>query len=132
MHYERKQSEPLSRLRERGWGEGRLLAKNAAFTLLSVLQLKKIRLNRTLDLQRHRVATAVAGLAGLYADPAFLHGILFHVIALDAVETDANTTLQGFSIVERTLRVDRQMIGRGIAHRDSWVQATVADFCRTG
>gem|GEM_PF-3242071 len=27
MHSERKQSEPLSRARERGWGEGKLLAK---------------------------------------------------------------------------------------------------------
>jgi len=25
MHYKRKQSEPPSRLRERGWGEGKLL-----------------------------------------------------------------------------------------------------------
>src|SRR6185437_8304429 len=81
------------------------------------LLFQEIRLDLALDLDGHRIAATVTGLAGLHADPAFADRVFLDVVALDIVEAHADAALQGLRIVEGAGRVDRQVVGRGIAHR---------------
>ena len=76
----------------------------------------QIRFDGALQLDRHRIAAPIDRLAGDDAHPTFADAILFNVVAVDAVETDADAALQEFLIEERALRIVAQPVGEGVAH----------------
>ena len=84
-----------------------------AFTLRRSLEP---RLDRAVELDRQRITLAVGLLAELDADPAFGDAVFLDVTALVALEADADATLEQLGVEMRALRVDREPVGRGIAH----------------
>lgn len=76
----------------------------------------EIRLDGALELHGHGITMAIDGFAGDDAHPAFADAILFDIVALDAVEADANATFEQFLVEERALRVVAQAVRRRVAH----------------
>src|SRR5690606_5461775 len=76
----------------------------------------EIGFDRALELDGHRVAEAIAGLAGRDADPALAHAIFLDVGLLLALEADSDAAPQGLGVEEGALRVDREAIGRRVGH----------------
>src|SRR5882757_4502413 len=75
----------------------------------------KIRLDRTVHLQRQRVAVAVLGVAGGNAHPAFADAIFLDIGFLDALEANADVAREYLLIVVGALRIGRQAIRQLIA-----------------
>jgi len=70
--------------------------------------------DRAVQLDRQRLAMAVAALARLDADPAFGNAVFLDVVAHHALEPDADAALQLLRIEMGAARVDRQVIGRDV------------------
>src|ERR1700722_15839667 len=60
--------------------------------------IPKIRLDRTLNLQRQRIAVAILGVAGGHAHPAFADAILLDVGFLDALEANADVAREHIGV----------------------------------
>jgi hypothetical protein len=72
--------------------------------------------DHALQLDGHRVALAVDGLAGGDADPALADAVLVDIGLLDAVEHDAHAALEDVGVVVRAAGVGGQAVGRRVAH----------------
>jgi hypothetical protein len=70
------------------------------------------RLDHPLQLDQHRPALAVDGLAGGNLDPAFADAVLVDVEAFLAVEADADRVLGDGAVVVRAGAVDRPLSGK--------------------
>src|ERR1044072_1129085 len=68
-------------------------------------------LDLAVELHRHRHAVAVDGLAGLDADPAFRRAIFLDILALAALEADADAAAQRLHVEMLAARVVREAVG---------------------
>src|SRR5690606_16046169 len=82
-----------------------------------LLHVLIIRFDRALQLDRQRIALAVAGLAGGDADPALAHAIFFDIGLLDPLEADADAAGEQIGVVIGAARIEREAIGRRVGLR---------------
>src|SRR5579872_4913691 len=79
--------------------------------------IPKIRLDRTVDFNRQRIAVAALGIAGGDANPALADAIFLDIGFFDALEANADVARQDRLVVIRALRIDReavrQLVGAG-------------------
>src|SRR6218665_863084 len=68
------------------------------------------------QLHRDGIAVAVDGLAGGDADPAFGGAIFLHVLALLALEADADAALQRRHVEIRAARIVGEAVGGRVGH----------------
>ena len=73
------------------------------------------RLDLAPELDEQRVAVAVHGLPGRHLHPALADAVLLHVLALVAVQADADVVLEHGRHVVGAARVDGQVVGKGRA-----------------
>ena len=71
----------------------------------------EIGLDRSLELDSHRLAEAVAAAAGGDADPAFRHAIFLDVGLFLPVEADPDAAAQQRLVEVRAARIERQAVG---------------------
>src|SRR5262249_30764910 len=76
-----------------------------------LLLLLKIRLDRSAQLDRQRIAMAVLGLADFDANPTLADAIFADIGLLGAPEAYADIALERFGVVERTSRIVRHTVG---------------------
>src|SRR5271168_3283053 len=79
--------------------------------------LPEIRLDLALELDRHGIAVAVLCRSCGDANPSLADAVFLDIVLLDALEADADASLQHFGIVERAVGVGGKAIRRGFGHR---------------
>src|SRR4051812_26774695 len=73
-------------------------------------------LDLAVELDRERAAMPVHRPPGLDADPAFGDAIFLDVVALAALEADADAPAQQLGVEPRAARIEGQAVGKRIGH----------------
>src|SRR5436309_2380321 len=76
----------------------------------------EIGFDRTVHLDGQRVAEAVLGIARGDADPALADAVFLDIGLFDALEANADVARQNLFIVIRAAWVDREAVGKLVAH----------------
>src|SRR5437868_13637504 len=93
----------------------------------------KIRLDRTLQLDRQRLALAVKRLAGSHPDPAFADAVFLDIGLLCTGEANADAAFQQGGVIIRAIWIAGEAVGRFVRHRTLKIaqDTTVRDRCGT-
>src|ERR1700761_3690002 len=78
--------------------------------------LAEIRLDRTVNLDRERIAVTILCVARGPADPALADAIFLDVGLLDTLEANADVARQNLFIVVWALRIAREPVGQLVGH----------------
>jgi hypothetical protein len=84
--------------------------------LIGYRRVLQIRLDRSIEFDRHRIAMTVQTLSRGNADPAFAHAVLFDIGLFVAVEPDAHAARKKCLVVVGAARVNRKSVRQCFAH----------------
>ena len=100
--------------RDRRRAARRLIPRKRRLRRLVLRRVLEIGLDLALELDRHRLAEAVAAPAGGDADPAFRDRIFDDVGLFLAVELDADAAAQQRLVIMLAARIEREAVGRRV------------------
>src|SRR5690606_22503260 len=92
-------------------------ASSSAMLLAFLRRLAQVGLDGALELERHRPAEAIPGIADRDPHPALADAIFLDIVLLDTLEADADAALQQRRIVIRARRIVAEAVGQRIGHQ---------------